>query len=103
MAGSHVGAESNDNILDIGSGLGTNRRLFPKAATLGADINLECDGFRLMNAGRLDFPEASFDHTISIAVCHHLGDETRARHYETVVVQMAVENGIDPFGRRDTL
>jgi ubiquinone/menaquinone biosynthesis C-methylase UbiE len=29
-----------------------------------------------MDAGRLDFPDASFDHAISIAVCHHLDDAT---------------------------
>jgi ubiquinone/menaquinone biosynthesis C-methylase UbiE len=85
MAVSHVGAESNDTILDIGSGLGTNQRLFPKARYTGIDINPDYvayanrmygDGFRVMDAGRLDFPEASFDHAISIAVCHHLDDET---------------------------
>jgi hypothetical protein len=31
------GVESNDTILDIGSGLGTNRRLFPKARYTGVD------------------------------------------------------------------
>jgi trans-aconitate methyltransferase len=39
-----MGVESNDTILDIGSGLGTNRRLFPKARYTGVDINPEYRG-----------------------------------------------------------
>jgi SAM-dependent methyltransferase len=85
MAVHQVRAECGDSILDIGSGLGMGRRLFPKLRYTGIDINpkyiayanrVHGGGFQVMDAGCLEFVEATFDHAISIAVCHHLDDET---------------------------
>jgi ubiquinone/menaquinone biosynthesis C-methylase UbiE len=81
----HVPALSGETILDIGSGVGTRRKLFPNAKYTGIDHNpayidhalrIWGGGFQVMDAGRLDFPDASFDHAMSIAVCHHLDDAT---------------------------
>jgi SAM-dependent methyltransferase len=81
----HVPAQGGETILDIGSGVGTRRKLFPNARYTGIDNNPAYiahalrtwgDGFQVMDAGRLEFPDASFDHAMSIAVCHHLDDGT---------------------------
>ena len=81
----HVRARDGEAVLDIGSGLGTRRKLFPAASFTGIDNNpayieyasrVWGSGFRVMDAGRLEFPDASFDHAMSIAVCHHLDDAT---------------------------
>jgi SAM-dependent methyltransferase len=85
MAVHQVRARSGDSILDIGCGLGMARRLFSNIRYTGIDINpkyiayahrIHGDAFRVMDARYLDFAEATFDHAISIAVCHHLDDET---------------------------
>lgn len=85
LATDHVMLQPGQTILDIGSGLGVHRTLFPGAEYTGIDINPDYvaharrtygDGFGVMDAGRLEFPDASFDHAISIAVCHHLDDAT---------------------------
>jgi SAM-dependent methyltransferase len=81
----HVRARDGEAILDIGSGLGTRRELFPATNYTGIDNNPDYiqlasrvwgSGFYVMDAGRLEFPDASFDHAMSIAVCHHLDDAT---------------------------
>src|SRR3954466_11229463 len=70
MAANQVEVEQGNTILDIGSGLGTIRGLFPNARYTGVDINANYiaranrvygGGFQVMDAGRLDFPDASFD------------------------------------------
>ncbi len=87
MAVEHLKVGSRQSILDICSGLGARRRLFPDARYVGVDINPDYiahanrrygSGFQVMDAGHLNYPADSFVHSLSCAVCHHLDDETTA-------------------------
>ncbi|HEY6433079.1 MAG TPA: class I SAM-dependent methyltransferase [Acetobacteraceae bacterium] len=79
----HIALPKGGAVLDIGCGVGSHRPLFPDATYTGIDINPEYvawatqafgPGFQVMDAGRLEFPDASFDAAVSIAMCHHLND-----------------------------
>lgn len=81
----NVPAGAEHYILDIGCGLGVHRKLFSKCRYTGIDINPEYisfarrmfgEAFFVMEAGRLQFEDASFTQAISIAMCHHLDDTT---------------------------
>lgn len=78
---------SGKKILEIGCGLGTDGRQFVKNGAIYTGINLDeastiyaQDGFSLMklgaiirqmNAEKLEFPDAIFDHIYSHGVIHH--------------------------------
>jgi len=71
-------------LLDIGCGVGGHRPLFRDVIYTGIDINHDYiaranqmfgGGFHVMDAGRLEFSDASFDAAVSVAMCHHLEDE----------------------------
>ena len=81
----NVPAGAEQYILDIGCGLGVHRKLFTKCRYMGIDTNPEYvsfarrmfgEAFFVMDAGRLQFGDASFTQAISIATCHHLDDAT---------------------------
>jgi ubiquinone/menaquinone biosynthesis C-methylase UbiE len=81
----YIAADSNQTVLDIGCGLGVHRRLFEACRYTGIDINPQYvaharrkygDGFLVMDAGDLQFDNASFTQVLSIATCHHLDDAT---------------------------
>lgn len=78
-------------VLDVGCGIGTRRELFPESQYVGIDINPDYvahanrkygGGFEVMDAGRLDFSDDSFDHVVSCAVCHHLDDATASSMFK---------------------
>lgn len=79
----HIALPKGAALLDIGCGVGAHRPLFPGTVYTGIDINPEYiasanrafgGGFRTMDAGHLEFSDASFDAAVSIAMCHHLDD-----------------------------
>jgi SAM-dependent methyltransferase len=80
----HAAAGPKGAVLDIGCGVGAHRPLFPGWTYVGVDVNPAYvaaanraygAGFRVMDAGAMDFPEQSFDAVFSVATCHHLDDE----------------------------
>jgi SAM-dependent methyltransferase len=80
----HIMLPKGATLLDIGCGVGGHRPLFPDSVYTGIDINPEYvvranrlfgSGFHVMDAGRLEFPDASFDAAVSVAMCHHLDDD----------------------------
>ena len=81
----HVRVDRGGSVLDIGCGVGAHRPLFPAAARyVGIDINpayveaaraAHGDMFRVMDAGALEFADATFDAVFTVATCHHLEDE----------------------------
>lgn len=82
---------SGQAVLDVGCGIGTRRKLFPESQYVGVDINPDYvvyanrkygGGFEVMDAGRLAFPDDSFDHVVSCAVCHHLDDATASSMFK---------------------
>ena len=81
----HVQIERGGAVLDVGCGVGVYCSMFTAVRYLGIDINpayihaarvTHGDMFRVMDAGALEFPEATFDAVFTVATCHHL-DEGR--------------------------
>jgi SAM-dependent methyltransferase len=79
----HVRVEPGAAILDVGCGVGAHRPLFTSARYIGIDINpayveaaraAHGDMFRVMDAGALEFANATFDAVFTVATCHHLDD-----------------------------
>jgi SAM-dependent methyltransferase len=84
LATTNISGAPGHSILDIGSGIGARRYLFPQANYIGIDINPDYvdyankahgGGFHTMDAGALTFAEGSVDDAMAIAVCHHLDDQ----------------------------
>jgi len=78
----YVSPARDSKLLDVGCGTGGYRSSF-QCDYWGVDnnpdyiekANANLDGhFAVMDATRLDFPDASFDHIITIATLHHLDD-----------------------------
>lgn len=78
-----VTAPAGATILDIGCGVGAHRKFFPDVRYRGIDINPEYiaratrhhgDGFAVMDATRLEYPDGHFDLTLCVATFHHLND-----------------------------
>jgi ubiquinone/menaquinone biosynthesis C-methylase UbiE len=76
-------------LLDIGCGIGSYRNVFDAVDYTGVDINpsyIESarrahphgTKFLVMGAGRLEFPDGTFDAILSTAMTHHLDDESLA-------------------------
>ena len=81
----HVASQPIASVLDIGCGVGAHRPLFPGKRYAGVDVNPAYiamatrtygDGFRVMDAGALDFPTGTFDAAFTTATCHHIDDDT---------------------------
>ena len=84
LATTNISGAPGHSLLDIGSGLGAHRYLFPHADYVGIDINPDYveyankahgGGFKTMDAGALTFAEGSVADAMAIAVCHHLDDQ----------------------------
>lgn len=83
LVAAYVRVGAGESVLDIGCGVGAHRPLFPGARYVGIDVNAgyvqtaRAAGpgtFLVMDAGALDFPDASFDAAFTVATCHHLDD-----------------------------
>jgi SAM-dependent methyltransferase len=83
LVSEHVAATTDGAVLDIGCGVGAHRSLFRTQAYVGIDLNPDYvaearrtygDGFRVMDAGSMDFSPGTFDAVFSVATCHHLDD-----------------------------
>jgi SAM-dependent methyltransferase len=83
LVAEHVARGPAGAVLDIGCGVGAHRPLFPGWEYAGIDLNPRYvemavraygGGFRVMDAGAIDFPDHSFDAAFSVATCHHLDD-----------------------------
>jgi ubiquinone/menaquinone biosynthesis C-methylase UbiE len=70
-------------VLDIGCGVGAHRKFFPDTQHTGIDVNpgyierakrFHGGDFRVMDATRLEFDDASFDLAFCVAAFHHLDD-----------------------------
>ncbi|MBI5164228.1 MAG: class I SAM-dependent methyltransferase [Magnetospirillum sp.] len=77
-----VALRPGQSVLDVGCGVGAFRPVLGDAYT-GVDVNPDyiaeaasrhSGRFLAMNAARLEFADASFDHVLSIATFHHLSD-----------------------------
>jgi ubiquinone/menaquinone biosynthesis C-methylase UbiE len=71
------------SVIDLACGVGAYRDLFPDRYH-GVDINPDYiaaaaqrhqGSFRVMDCTQLEFPDASFDHAVTIAGTHHFDDE----------------------------
>jgi len=75
-----------DRLLEVGCGRGYLTRLVQRIApaTTGIDVNAEAvanavtGGLRIMDAQRLEFPDASFDKIYSFHAIEHIPDVARA-------------------------
>jgi ubiquinone/menaquinone biosynthesis C-methylase UbiE len=104
----NIAAGADQTVLDIGCGLGVYRNLFRAGRYTGVDINPEYvayaqrvygDGFFVMDAGCLQFKDATFTQAISIATCHHLDNATvqlMAREAMRVLKPQGALHIIDP-------
>jgi SAM-dependent methyltransferase len=70
-------------VLDIGCGVGAHKKFFPATQHIGIDVNpayierakrFQGGDFRVMDATRLEFDDASFDLAFCVAAFHHLDD-----------------------------
>jgi SAM-dependent methyltransferase len=84
LARRHFGFAENDRVLDVGCGVGAHRALLRAQDYTGIDINPAYvaratrafgAGFRVMDASRMEFPDAVFDGAVCIATLHHLSDD----------------------------
>jgi ubiquinone/menaquinone biosynthesis C-methylase UbiE len=71
-------------VLDIGCGLGAHKPMLTPGKYTGIDINAEYvahasrrygNGFLVMDANSIAFPDRSFEAAVSVATCHHLSDD----------------------------
>ena len=109
MVRDHVLVPPRGSVLDVGCGVGVHRRLFSSARYLGIDVNPAYidaakaaygdDLFQVMDAGALQFAEATFDAVFTVATCHHLDDprvESLVGHTLRVLKPGGALHVIDP-------
>lgn len=81
----HIPHEPQARLIDLGCGVGAYYPLLRRAHYIGIDINpsyietarrTHAAEFHIMDAGKLQFEPNSFDAAVSIAMTHHLDDNT---------------------------
>jgi SAM-dependent methyltransferase len=79
----HIRSTIEDHVLDIGCGVGAHAAFFTGKYT-GIDVNKryiemaavgQSRDFRVMDGTQLNFPTATFNVAISVAIFHHLSDQ----------------------------
>lgn len=83
LLSAHVRVQATDTVLDLACGIGNYRELLG-GNYFGADLNAEYiesararypGNWSVMDCSKLTYPDAMFDHVVTIAATHHLDDE----------------------------